>query len=267
MTAEMTCEHVTELAAELALDVATGPERDAAHRHLASCASCRRLVAELSSAADDLLLLAPPDEPPPGFESRVLDALRPPRRARRGWRSPVAALAAAALGAVVAVAAVLAATSADRRLAADYRDLLASAGGSSFSVAELRGPGGRVGTVFGYRGDPSWVFVSVPGVPAGEATSFGVRLTTTDGRSFDLGEAALGGDARGWGRAIPVDLDLVRGLRLSGAGGELTATFSEGTGSDAGTDGTWTPDADGGASYRADDRLGAVSGAARAPAA
>src|SRR5215467_13218940 len=93
MNDDVSCEQVRALAADLAIGIADGQERDAALRHAATCAECRLLVAELSSVADDLLLLAPAHEPPPGFASRTLARMtpstpqpRPQAAARRGLR-------------------------------------------------------------------------------------------------------------------------------------------------------------------------------------
>jgi hypothetical protein len=225
MNAEMGCEQVRQLAPELALGVVCGQERDAALRHLAGCASCRRSVSELSSIGEDLLLLAPPRDPPPGFEHRVVARLTaapaPVRRAPR-WGSLVAAAAAVILVGAIAAGSVLVATSDDRRLAATYKALLGQAGGSYFAVARLESPRGRVGTVFGYQGGPSWLFVTLPG---GTQERFEVRLVLEDGTAAELGQAEIGGTVSGWGTAIPVDLARVRELRLDGPRGDLVASF------------------------------------------
>ena len=82
------CADVRELAPELALGIVGGPERAEALQHASECGPCRALVGELAEAADALMLLAPESEPPPGFEERVLGALRAPRwrMRRRGPR-------------------------------------------------------------------------------------------------------------------------------------------------------------------------------------
>src|SRR6266498_3450727 len=145
MTGEMGCEQVRELGAELALGIAAGDERDAALRHLNSCAACRRLVAELSSVGDELLQLAPEQEPPMGFESRVLAKLAAPPRRRplqpltRRSRWAMAA-AAAVLVAALGAGSVVVATADDRRLADSYRTALSTGEGSFFSAAPLQGP-------------------------------------------------------------------------------------------------------------------------------
>src|SRR5260370_36669526 len=94
-----------ELAPELALGIVGGPERAEALQHASECGPCRSLVGELAEAADALTLLAPESEPPPGFEERVLAALREPRlRMRR--RSAVMAADAAAAAAIVSIVGV-----------------------------------------------------------------------------------------------------------------------------------------------------------------
>ncbi len=227
MIDEMGCKQVEELAPELALDVVGGQERDAALRHVAGCASCRRLVSDLTSVGEDLLLLAPPRDPPAGFEERVLArVVAPPARERtpRRWLRAAAAMAAVFLAAAIAAGSMYVATADDRRLAGTYRGLLGEAGGSYFAVATLDDDAGRVGTVFGYQGNPSWIFVSVP---SDAAQRFTVRLVTRDGDVIELGDATLGGADSGWGRAIPVLLSDVSAVRLSGPDGDLVASFGD----------------------------------------
>jgi hypothetical protein len=232
MTAEMGCEQVRDLAAELALGIAEGEERDAALRHLSGCAGCRRLVSELSSVGDELLQLAPAQEPPAGFESRVLAGITgPPRRRRRQplahrWRWIATAAAAVVLAATLGAGSVLLATAGDRRLAAGYQAVLSQGRGAYFLAAPLQGTRGRVGTVFGYQGQPSWVMVTLqPSVQ--EEGRFRVQVVTRDGRYLPLGDAVLGGAKGTWGGQLPVDLSALHELRFVGSDGQptLTATF------------------------------------------
>ncbi|MGH2736933.1 MAG: zf-HC2 domain-containing protein [Actinomycetota bacterium] len=230
MTAEMTCEQVRGLAPELALDIAAGDERDTLLHHLIGCPECRRLAAELSSLSDELLLLlAPAHEPGLGFESRVLDALAEPSRPRRNkplaqrrrWVSAAAAavIVAAALGG----GSVFLATSDDRQLAQSYRATLDEGQGSFFAAAPLTGSQGRIGTVFGYEGRPSWVMVTME--PAlGEERPFEVQVVTADGKYLVVGDAVLGGNDGTWGREIPVDLSEVHEFRFVGADGQIAFT-------------------------------------------
>ena len=110
----MTCEQLADVAPELALGVLTGRERADAYQHLDGCASCRTLVNSLSCVTDELLRdFAPSVEPPPGFEARVLEAMRPAtvtpiERHRFHRRFTMIAVAAAAciailIGVIVAV--------------------------------------------------------------------------------------------------------------------------------------------------------------------
>ena len=172
MTGEMRCEQVRDLAPELALGIAEGEERDAALRHLNGCSGCRQLVSELSSVGDELLQLAPAHDPPVGFESRVLgEVTMPPRRRRvqplaRRWQWLATAAAAVVLAATLGAGSVLLATAGDRRLADGYQAVLSQGQGAYFLAAPLQGTQGRVGTVFGYQGHPSWVMVTLqPSIP------------------------------------------------------------------------------------------------------
>jgi Putative zinc-finger len=224
MTAEMKCEQVRDLAPEVALDIAAGEERDAVLRHLTRCPACRQLVLELSSLGDELLLeLAPVHDPDAGFESRVLDVISDPStRARRSrlpgrkrWMMGAAAAAAVVVAALGGVS-VFVATADDRQLADSYRGTLAEGRGSFFTAAPLQGTDGRVGTVFGYEGSPSWMMVTLQ-PPWGEEHRFRVQVVTRDGRYVALGNAVLGGTNKAWGGQLPVDLSSVHEIRFVGA--------------------------------------------------
>jgi hypothetical protein len=251
MSPELSCEQVVALAPELALGVADGHERDAGLRHLGSCASCRHVVSELSATADDLLLLAPEHEAPSSLESRVLGAIggsegraaslsearepsplvslvgaRRERAGRRSWRKPLSVAAGFVLAVSVGASAMFAATADDRRIASGYRALLGVGHGSYFAAAPLREGAVEVGTVWGYAGDPSWVFVSMRG-SLDEARWYRVWVVTADGTRVPLGRAELGRGWSSWGRDLPVDLASVREMRLDpeDGGSGLIARF------------------------------------------
>jgi len=227
MSNEMSCEQVREVAAELAIGIADGQDRDAALRHAATCNECRGLVADLSGVVDDLLLLAPAHEPPVGFRSRTVNRLveRPPRRIR--WRPVLAAAASFVLAIVVGSAAMYLASADERRLADSYRAVLAQGQGSFFVAAPLQGPDGTIGTVYGYQGSPSWLFATVRG-PAAGTQRYQVRLTTKSGQQLTIGSATLGGTHNSWGAALPVGLIDVAELRLQAddGSGDLVAEIN-----------------------------------------
>jgi hypothetical protein len=121
---------------------------------------------------------------------------------------------------------MLLATAGDRRLAAGYQAVLSQGRGAYFLAAPLQGTQGRVGTVFGYQGQPSWVMATLQPVVQEEGR-FQVQVVTREGRYLSLGDAVLGGGRGTWGGQLPVDLSAVHELRFVGSDGRptLTATF------------------------------------------
>ena len=230
----MRCEHVRDLAAEIALGIAAGEERAEALRHLSTCGECRRSVEEFSQIADELLMLAPVQEPPAGFESRVVEGLglrRPPRRRLPRWLTPRwvgPRLAPALAAAAVTAATLIAVYHDDRETAERYRETLAQAGGQYFQAEPMADETGtRGGVAFGYEGSPSWVLLTVD--PAHRAAVTRGELTTKDGRTIALPSLEL--DRNGsWGGAIPVSLYKVASIRLLGdsPGEILQASFPRG---------------------------------------
>jgi len=169
----MTCADVQELAAELALDLVTGPERAAALAHLAGCAACRSEVASLTDVGEAMLAIAPEVPPSAGFESRVISRIsalnagtagnagnagsgrhagRQPRPAgrRRPARRRVLVGAVAAAVAIVALAAALVVGRGD------------AGDGGAVAAADLRTATGRVvGEATLRDGDPAVVSVEM----------------------------------------------------------------------------------------------------------
>jgi hypothetical protein len=215
MSSDPRCERVRELAPELALGIADGEERAEALEHLARCPECRRYLEELSVSADELLLLAPAHEPPPGFEGRVLAQIAP-RRSRR-WRRVLVPAAAAAVAATVAAAGVWFATDSDREIADRYGETLATANGEYFAAAPLEAAGGRrIGTVFGYEGDPSWCMVVVgsdQGAPVRSGT-YEMELVTEDGTRVPWGSLEVADGAGSAGHAMQLDYHELAEVRL-----------------------------------------------------
>jgi Putative zinc-finger len=208
----MSCDELRELAPEVALGTLDGQERAEALRHLATCSECRRTVDQLSTVADELLMLAPVQEPPAGFESRVIEALTPPRR--RPWRRLLVRVGPVVAAAAVTAVALVAGYRDDRVLAERYRETLAQADGRYFEAGPLRDEtGDEAGVVFGYQGRPSWVFVTVD-VAHRERVS-GAQLVTRDRRTVPLPSFRLGPDGS-WGGAVPADLYDYTEIRLLG---------------------------------------------------
>jgi Putative zinc-finger len=198
MSARSSCDDLRALAPELALGIASGDERARALEHLASCPACRHLLDELSRIADELLLLSPNEEPPAGFETRVLGELPRPTRRRR-WLRPLVPAVAAVAAALVAATGVWLSSQDDRDLASRYRETLAEANGKYLAAEALTAPGGqRVGTVFGYEGEPSWVL--------------------EDGERRWLDPVRVAHRGGSGGESIPIDFHEISEVRLIGPG-------------------------------------------------
>jgi hypothetical protein len=152
--------------------------------------------------------------------------IAPPRPARRRrWRVLLAPAAAATAAAALAVGIVLGVTSDDRRLADQYRETLAAANGSYFEATRLHdADGARVGLVYGYRGSPSWIYVDLY---RERAADYRAELVLTSGRRVPLPTLRLDPTTGSAGQAIPVDLERVARVELTGPqeGDVLTATL------------------------------------------
>jgi hypothetical protein len=216
MSVDEPCSTVRELLPEVALGTATGEERARVLQHLARCAPCRGELAELAEVADELQLLFPAHEPPVGFESRVVRALfgDGPRRL---WPRVAAAAAAAAGLVALSAGAVYLATADDRELAAQVRETLAVADGDYFAAATLRSPSGdAAGTVFGYQGEPSWIFIVCDTAPS---RTFRISVTLEHGRSRLVGEMTVAGGSGTWGGSMPIDVHDVSAVTLRAEAG------------------------------------------------
>jgi hypothetical protein len=177
MTRALICNELRLVAPDLAVGTISGAERAAALAHLADCRTCRHEVEGLTELADRLLLLAPEDEPSPGFETRVMSALADAGMGETAWRryerSQARRKVRRMLAAAAAVVALLGSAAVgawdvrrtDRHslaLTAEYVSVLQKLGGSSLRAATLqKSDGSRVGQVFVYDGNPSWIFVTV----------------------------------------------------------------------------------------------------------
>jgi len=208
------------VAAELAMDVATGVERGRALAHLEVCRECRSLVSGLAEAKDEVLLLAPEREPSAGFESRTLTHLarlgRPARAPR--WRRILSLSVAASVAAAAGVGGAWLATRSDRQVAALFRTALERADGTYLGVEVLRRPDGtRAGHVAVYLGRPSWIFAVVDeGAPVG---TFDVEIVAASGDRRPAGVLTIETDRPGAGLVLPPGLERVAAVVLVPRGG------------------------------------------------
>jgi hypothetical protein len=227
MTDRDGCREVAYLLPEVATGAATGPDRARVLRHLVGCARCRLELEELARTADELLPLVPEREPPLGFEEAVLARLAPPvARKGRTWRAP--ALAAAAVVVVAALAAGLVwwRTAPDRRLADEYRQVLAVGDGSYLRAAAVTNGPATVGHLYAYQGRPSWIYVTVTGAPA--PGRYEVRLSAKDGRQWQLGQCVVTRRYCGAGATITIPVDDISAVRLDMPGGPgMVATLHD----------------------------------------
>ena len=222
MTDPLHCAEARELAPEVALGIASAEDRARLLWHVADCAACREVLSELSALADDLLTLTPEHEPPAGFESQVLAQMgdRPPRRRR--WRRVALYAAGIVVAALVTGGAVYRAQAPDRRLADSVRATLATAHGQYFATGPLRdSSGAQRGVIFGYQGNPAWIFLTVTDPPAGRYASDAITDTGTRHLlAEDVARAATGS----WGGIIPVAVHDISVVRVLDSDGRLTFT-------------------------------------------
>jgi hypothetical protein len=217
------CEHLREIASEVALGIADGEDRAWALEHLDGCPACRARIERLSDLADELLLLAPAAEPPAGFEARVGEAISPGSRRRSFFRRRFVIPAAAAIAAAACAAgAVWFALSDDRNLADSYRATLAVANGESFDAAPMVLPGGEnAGYVYGYQGRASWVFAIVyDGVPDAD---YQLQVVTRDGKQMPLRPLSISDGHGSAGGVTSVPYDDIAEIRLLDNGGREVA--------------------------------------------
>jgi hypothetical protein len=219
------CRRTREVAAELALGIAEGQQRAEALDHLAACAPCRAEVDHLAATADSLLLTAGSIEPPAGFETTVLSRLDPPvmppttRLRSRRWL--VAAAAAAAL-ALFAVGLGVGRAVVDRDGAPDSEQVAVGTFGD--------GTAAPVGEVRALTGEPSWLFVTIPG-SAGSPLAAGdyrVECVYRNGRAYTAGTLTVAPDepVTAWSTTVGYPLDDLDQVRLVGADGNaLVATL------------------------------------------
>jgi hypothetical protein len=205
------CVEVRELAPELALGTAGGPERAEALQHASECGPCRALIGELAEAADALPLLAPEAEPPAGFEERVLAALRAPRRRNRRRLAAVVAVAAAA-ATIVSIVGV-------RVVESVQETNGTSTAASAVRSAQMTGANGLdVGDVFVSNGVPAAVVVNVNyQVPSG-TYDIEFRSGSTSKR---LGDVRIDDGRGSWGGVAELPRSATGSIALVDADGNV----------------------------------------------
>ncbi|MGI8492779.1 MAG: hypothetical protein ACR2KC_05315 [Acidimicrobiales bacterium] len=177
---ENSCEEFADRAAELALGVADGHERAEGLGHVRGCSSCHRDLVQLTEVAENLLLLTPPAEPGAGFETRVIEALRP-----RPKRFAARRVAVAAVAATVTLGVGLGAWSLGRGSGDRYP-------GGPLASGVLVASSHEVGRVLVVGGAHPWVSVAVQAAGAGPVTCV---VTERDGHQLAVGNFLL---SRGW---------------------------------------------------------------------
>lgn len=208
-----TCERFHELAPELALGILPGAERATAIAHAQHCAACRDHLIPLAVLGDDLLGLVPSLEPSTGFETRVLNRVRPAAAPRRRTGVLTAAAVSIAVVAGFGGSAVEAALQHDHAARATVQDLRTG----TFTVG-----GHQMGQIFLYTGKPAWVYMTVEtNHPTNEITC---RVVRTDGTVVDIGKFPVGDGYGHWGAPLGIDPASAAEAQLVASDGAILAT-------------------------------------------
>lgn len=215
---DITCEDFRELAAELALDILPGDERAAAVAHVERCSACSDHLGSLTAVGDGLLGLVPGHEPSSGFETRVLDRLRPGGGAHRRRNRLLATAAAVALVASAGAGGVAVDTAIRHGSPAPPVASAPAQLRSGLFVAD----GHNAGQIFVYRGQPAWVYMAVNvrrPIPAAVC-----QLQHKDGSFETIGQVDLAQGYGHWGGPMRTDPSAVTGARLVATDGTVIAT-------------------------------------------
>lgn len=185
------CETARGHVPELALGLLDGAERAEVLLHVHGCARCQAVLDDFSGVADLLARSAPEAEPPPGFDRRVLAAMRSGRSAdRRSFRRR--ALTIGAVAAAVAILSVAFVRIVDAGRVSDQ------ASSPVLRTAPMIGGGGlTVGRVVVSSGEPASVVVTVDyALPDG---AYQVALgTTTSTTSRTVGTIVVAAGQGSW---------------------------------------------------------------------
>ncbi len=214
-----TCPDDHQLVA-LALGELSGRARADALTHLMACRSCREQVDALIEVSEQLLLAAPEAEPPVGFESGVVEQFVATPKARAGRRRLTTAIAGIAAAVALIAAGAVGARLTDR-------------GHGDISEARMITPTGRdVGNVWQYEGDPSWIFVAVPGwrnwdVVADAELDYRLEAQLHDGSTVELGPIAFSAEDGSWATTTTLDTTTIANVSIVDETGHVwcTGTF------------------------------------------
>jgi hypothetical protein len=151
-------------------------------------------------------------------------ALEGRRPATTAAHPPVTRRARLMLGATAVVSmlggTVAATTTVDHALAASGAPHASS--GQLLRMGTFRSPDGQaVGQLVAYRGNPSWVFMSIrdPGMNG----TVRCRLETEDGQTAATGKLLVYNGKGEWARPLSADISRIRGATLSTASGSTLA--------------------------------------------
>jgi len=220
---ELTCHHCREIAAELALDVASGIERAQALAHLDSCATCRETVSALTVTVDRLIELIPETQPPTGFEDRVMAALTPAAPRIQRWRMPAAALllaGALAAGGWILGHAHQGATPAVTDTQAGERTVMYA----PLTSTEQQSGQHQIGHAYVYPGNPSWIYLSLDTNSNATSDTVQCEVVRRDGSAVPVATFSLTHGHGAWGGPAPVNRDTLISARLINGNGHTLAT-------------------------------------------
>ena len=207
-----TCEIARERIPELALGLLDGAERAEVLLHVHGCARCQTVLDDFNGVADLLALSAPEAEPPPGFDRRVLAAMRSARRVDR-QRFRRRALAIGAVAAAAAILSVAVVRIVDAGRAGD------EASSPMLRTAPMIGGGGlTVGRVVASSSTPASVVVTVDyALPDGE---YGLRVQTATGSvARGVGTITVSGGGGTWKGAVAIPSTVPTVLMMVDASG------------------------------------------------
>jgi hypothetical protein len=223
---EFGCRQFGDLAAEVALNVLGARERERALRHLDGCARCSDVLRALTEVADGLVGSLPEAEPPAGFENRVVAALTgaTPQRPRPLSRTAVTRVVAV-LGAAALVGAGLVG---EGPAGVDP----GAVGPSPFNGSEertvqyapLMGENQQVGQAYLYRGDPTWIYLSLtPPKSTPYAGTVDCEVVHDDGTVTRVGTVTLDHGRVAWGGPAPAPPGSLVGARVVDHAGHTLA--------------------------------------------